>query len=152
LPYGSDLDNLLKRFQDALNETIFSEAKGKDSCIISLTASKIKVSSAKEAGTFINGPDIDNAIFYKTDKFEFLSNIPIQTALRDISQFTLVHNPTNDTLIIYAIHLKASEGSSNELQRAAEIDSLRKVTNSLHSDANLYVYKLNKNLAQLFRL
>ncbi|HVO72492.1 MAG TPA: hypothetical protein VMT35_00600 [Ignavibacteriaceae bacterium] len=30
-PYGSDLDNLLKRFQDALNETIFSEAKGKDS-------------------------------------------------------------------------------------------------------------------------
>lgn len=44
-----------------------------------------------ESGIFINGPDTDNAVFYKTDKFEFLSNIPIQTALRDISQFTLVH-------------------------------------------------------------
>jgi len=89
-----------------------------------------------EAGTFINGPDTDNAIFYKTDKFEFLSNLPIQTALRDISQFTLVHNPTNDTLIIYSVHLKASEGSANELQRTAEIDSLRKVTNALYPTAN----------------
>jgi Holliday junction resolvase RusA-like endonuclease len=52
-PYGSDLDNLLKRFQDALNETIFSDAKGKDSCIISLTASKVKISSAEEAGALL---------------------------------------------------------------------------------------------------
>ena len=27
LPYGPDLDNLLKRFMDALNETVFCEAK-----------------------------------------------------------------------------------------------------------------------------
>jgi endonuclease/exonuclease/phosphatase family metal-dependent hydrolase len=92
-----------------------------------------------EAGIFINGPDTDNAIFYKTDKFEFLSNKPIQTALRDISQFTLVYISTNDTLIIYSVHLKASSGSSNELQRAAEIDSLRKFTNTLHSGANFIV-------------
>ena len=53
LPYGSDLDNLLKRFQDALNETIFSEAKGKDSCIISVTASKVKVNTIEEAGALL---------------------------------------------------------------------------------------------------
>jgi len=53
LPYGSDLDNLLKRFQDALNETIFSEAKGKDSCIVSLTATKVKVNSTAEAGALL---------------------------------------------------------------------------------------------------
>jgi Holliday junction resolvase RusA-like endonuclease len=47
------LDNLLKRFQDALNVTIFSEAKGKDSCIISLTATKVKVTSSEEAGALL---------------------------------------------------------------------------------------------------
>jgi Holliday junction resolvase RusA-like endonuclease len=35
-----DLDNLLKPFLDALHSTAFSEAPGKDSCIVKLTASK----------------------------------------------------------------------------------------------------------------
>lgn len=52
-PFGSDLDNLLKRFLDALNETIFSEAKGKDSCVISLHASKVKVNSESDAGALL---------------------------------------------------------------------------------------------------
>lgn len=92
-------------------------------------------SSGFAAGTFINGPDTDNAIFYKSNLFEFISNIPVKTALRDISQFTLVYKPTNDTLIIYSVHLKASTGSANENLRAAEVDSLRKITNALHSGA-----------------
>ncbi len=49
-PYGPDLDNLLKRFMDALNETVFSEAKGKDSCIVSMTVLKTRVASREEAG------------------------------------------------------------------------------------------------------
>lgn len=52
-PYGPDLDNLLKRFFDALNETIFSETKGKDSCVISLYANKIKVSNQQDAGAIL---------------------------------------------------------------------------------------------------
>ncbi len=52
-PFGSDLDNLLKRFCDALNETVFSEAKGKDSCIVSLYATKSKVEDNKEAGALL---------------------------------------------------------------------------------------------------
>ena len=52
-PYGSDLDNLLKRFMDALNETIFSDAAGKDSCILSITASKAKVNDKKQAGALL---------------------------------------------------------------------------------------------------
>ena len=46
-PYGSDLDNLLKRFLDALNETIFSETSGKDSCVVSLNVMKTRVESEK---------------------------------------------------------------------------------------------------------
>ncbi len=42
LPYGPDLDNLTKRLFDALNETIFSEVKGKDSSVVQLVVSKRK--------------------------------------------------------------------------------------------------------------
>ncbi|MBI3189886.1 MAG: RusA family crossover junction endodeoxyribonuclease [Ignavibacteriales bacterium] len=52
-PYGSDLDNLLKRFLDALNKTIFVETIGKDSCIISLHVTKTKVDSQKESGALL---------------------------------------------------------------------------------------------------
>ena len=50
LPYGSDLDNLVKRLLDALNQTVFSEAVGGDSCVVSLTVMKTRVSSREEAG------------------------------------------------------------------------------------------------------
>lgn len=49
-PYGPDLDNLLKRFLDALSKTVFSEAKGKDSCVIALEVMKVKVDSESDAG------------------------------------------------------------------------------------------------------
>ena len=50
LPYGSDLDNLLKRFMDALNDTVFSEATGKDSCVVSLTVMKTRAKSREVSG------------------------------------------------------------------------------------------------------
>ena len=53
LPHGPDLDNLMKRLCDALNQTIFSEAEGTDSCVIELSAIKTKVESADKAGAFI---------------------------------------------------------------------------------------------------
>jgi Holliday junction resolvase RusA-like endonuclease len=52
-PYGPDLDNLLKRFLDALNETIFKDTQGGDSCVVSLHAMKTKVDSLKEAGAIL---------------------------------------------------------------------------------------------------
>jgi Holliday junction resolvase RusA-like endonuclease len=52
-PYGPDLDSLLKRFLDALNETIFKDTQGGDSCVVSLHAMKTKVESSKEAGAIL---------------------------------------------------------------------------------------------------
>jgi hypothetical protein len=49
-PYGPDLDNLLKLFLDALNETVFRDAPGKDSCIVALEAMKTCVQDDEEAG------------------------------------------------------------------------------------------------------
>ncbi|QQS35330.1 MAG: endonuclease/exonuclease/phosphatase family protein [Ignavibacteriales bacterium] len=96
-------------------------------------------SSGYAAGTFINGPDLDRAIFYKSSLFTFISNTPIATPLRDINEFKLVHNSTNDTLRIYAVHLKANDTSADSLQRAEEVDSLRKRTNSLPPNSNFIV-------------
>jgi len=98
-----------------------------------------KVSSGYAAGTFINGFDTDNAIYYKSDLFTFLSNTPIATDLRDINEFRLRYNSTGDTIIIYAVHLKSSDSSSDSLQRAAEVDSLRKRTNALQPNSNFIV-------------
>jgi len=93
------------------------------------------------AGTFINNPstNFDNAIFFKDSLFTFISNIPIPTALRDISQFTLVHNFSGDTLIIYSVHLKASSGSTNEQKRLAEVNHLRDVTDNLPQGTSFIV-------------
>lgn len=92
-----------------------------------------------QAGTFIDGFDSDNAIFYKSYLFTFISNTPIRTALRDINEFKLVYNLSGDTIIIYSVHLKASDSLQNELLRAAEVDSLRQRTNSLPPNSNFIV-------------
>ncbi len=94
---------------------------------------------AYEAGVFINGYDSDNAVFFKSSKFVFISNTPIHTALRDINEFKLWHIASGDTIRFYAVHLKASSSSSDEQQRAAEVDSLRKVTNLLPNGSNFIV-------------
>ena len=87
------------------------------------------------AGIFIDGPDTDRAIFYKSNYFTFISNTPISTTLRDINEFKMVHNITQDTIRIYVVHLKASTGSTNEQRRLEEITELRNHTDSLHAGA-----------------
>ena len=52
-PYGPDIDNYLKRFQDALNITIFKNAPGGDSCVMHIEASKVKVENYDEAGAHL---------------------------------------------------------------------------------------------------
>ena len=93
--------------------------------------------SGYASGTFINGNDLDRALYYKSSLFTFISNTPIHTTLRDINEFKLRHNASGDTLIIFAVHLKANVEDS--LARAAEIDSLRKRTNALPPNSNYIV-------------
>lgn len=90
-------------------------------------------------GTFIDGPDTDNGIFYKHELFTFISNTPIPTNLRNISEFKLVYKATGDTLRIYSVHLKASTGSANENQRLQEVAALRSVTDILPEASNFIV-------------
>jgi endonuclease/exonuclease/phosphatase family metal-dependent hydrolase len=87
-------------------------------------------------GTFIDGTDTDNGIFFRTSKFNFISNTRIRTSIRDINEFKIVHlNYPADTLRIFSVHLKSSSGTANENQRAAEVDSLRKFTSTLSANS-----------------
>jgi endonuclease/exonuclease/phosphatase family metal-dependent hydrolase len=97
------------------------------------------ISSEYAAGIFINGPDTDNAIFFKTSSFNFLAHNVIPTALRNISEFLLSENTSGDTIRIYSLHLKASSGSTNEQKRLAEVTALRNVTDALPLNANFIV-------------
>jgi len=83
------------------------------------------------AGTFLNGFDTDNAIFYRASKFTFLYNFAIQTTLRTINVFGLVHNLSGDTIQLFGVHLKASNSVSDQQQRLSEVNALRVFTNSL---------------------
>jgi Holliday junction resolvase RusA-like endonuclease len=49
-PYWNDLDNLLKRFCDALVMTVFRNAPGRDGVVLSLEATKTRVETDVEAG------------------------------------------------------------------------------------------------------
>lgn len=95
--------------------------------------------SSYSAGTFIDGPDSDNGIFYKSSLFQFVSNTAIATSLRNINQFKLRQISSGDTLIIYSVHLKASNTASDEAQRAAEAATLRTITNALPTGKNFMV-------------
>jgi endonuclease/exonuclease/phosphatase family metal-dependent hydrolase len=92
-----------------------------------------------KAGLFIDGPDTDNAIFYKDSLFTFISNTPISSPqlTRDISEFKMVHNFTLDTLLIFSVHLKASEEDSTV--RKNEVTVLRNVTDNLPPGTNFII-------------
>lgn len=62
-PFGADLDNLLKRFFDALGRTIFSDAPGKDACVVAIEAAKVRVLNPSESG--VDGEIIEMQTAYK---------------------------------------------------------------------------------------
>lgn len=79
--------------------------------------------------TFIASYDTDRGVYYKKNKYQFVSASAINTELRDINQVQLRHIESGIEFYIFVLHLKASNGE--ESQRAREVDSLRKVTDAL---------------------
>lgn len=80
------------------------------------------------AGPFTDGPDTDNAIFYRTTAVTFVSNFVIATALREIDEYTFrpaTHTSSAANARIYVVHLKASQGSTNEAKRLGEVTAMR---------------------------
>ena len=91
------------------------------------------------AGSYIEDPNNDIAVFYKTKEFTFINVTTIYTNQKNISEFRIKYNSSEDTLILFSLHLKPGPGSSIEADRGKEIDSLRKVTDKLPLSANFLV-------------
>ncbi len=84
------------------------------------------------ASPFINGPDTDNLIFYKDSRINYIETETIPTDLRDISAYklSLVDKPEFE-FIIYSLHLKASQGSTNENRRYLDVLDLKEHADNL---------------------
>ncbi len=74
---------------------------------------------------FNDGPDTDNALFYRNDKIDLVGVRYYATPTRDIAEYRLLISETGSELYIFSVHLKASEGASNELLRLQEATVLR---------------------------
>lgn len=92
--------------------------------------------SSYRAATYVpngSGPDdLQNMMFYNSDKFTLVEQNQIPTGLRDINHYRVYANDStlsshHDTpfLNIYVGHLKAGPGSGPIAQRKQEVDFLR---------------------------
>ncbi|MEO0143223.1 MAG: endonuclease/exonuclease/phosphatase family protein, partial [candidate division WOR-3 bacterium] len=74
---------------------------------------------------FHDGPDTDNALFYRNDKISFVNAIYLATVNRDIAQYHLRIKDSQKELYLFSIHFKSGTGSDNELTRLQEATILR---------------------------
>ncbi len=88
---------------------------------------------------FVDGNDLDIALYYKMAKFSFISTTAYPTALRAIYHFQLSPMGIPDTLHVFSVHLKASSGSANQQTRKDEVDVLRQVTDQFAPGTNFIV-------------
>jgi endonuclease/exonuclease/phosphatase family metal-dependent hydrolase len=87
-----------------------------------------------EAAPFFDGPDTDNALFYKKSSVNLLSWRQLPTSLRDISEyiFQIISGPAKGTIFrIYSLHLKSGSSSTDEAERENEAKILRGYLNDL---------------------
>jgi len=92
-----------------------------------------------KAATFFDGPDTDNALFYKDSILTLLSSNIITNTPRYITRYVLQHNFTQDILIIYVAHFKAGDTPSDETTREQEATRLRIYTDQLSAGTNFIV-------------
>ncbi len=91
------------------------------------------------AGPWINGPDTNNALFYRPAAITLVSNQNIATSLRDISEYVVRpvgYSASAASVRVYSFHLKAGSSSSDQTQRTGECTILRNHANALPAGTN----------------
>ncbi|MCX7835842.1 MAG: hypothetical protein N2450_07215 [bacterium] len=99
------------------------------------------------AAPFIDGPDTDGALLYRTTKVQFLGQDTIGTELRNINVYRIKPlNGDSTTITTFLLmHLKASTGNSNVQQRGREASRARQYANNLPPNSK-FVYCGDLNL------
>lgn len=140
----SNIDARHPHFRRIMNDLqpdllVMQELSGFNSADLFLDSVLNRDSSTYALANFIDGNDMDVALFYKSQKFSSLQANTYPTSLRDIFEFQLLPAGGDDTLYIFGLHLKASSGSSNQARRASEVAVLRSVTNQLADSTDFIV-------------
>ena len=97
------------------------------------------VSSYYTNAPFHNGPDTDNALFYRTDRVEYVGAVYHTTPNRDIAEYRLTVSATQTDLYLFSVHFKASQGLTNEQIRLQEATILRERLDILPAGSNFIV-------------
>ncbi|MFN0157182.1 MAG: endonuclease/exonuclease/phosphatase family protein [Bacteroidota bacterium] len=87
--------------------------------------------------TFNDGPDTDNALFYKSSEVAFLGATYIVNSPRTIAEYRFKPVGSPDTVRLYSVHLKANVEDS--LDRLAEAITLRNYLNALPAGTKFIV-------------
>lgn len=92
-----------------------------------------------KAADFIDDEDTDinQGLFYNSNKFSFISTSQIDGYPRPVYIFTLKHLDTGEQFVVYNLHLKASKGSENELARSDQVKELKNYISETNS--NFYI-------------
>lgn len=100
------------------------------------------------AGPFVDGPDTDNALFYRVATVEYISHQEIYTALRNISEYVLRpvgYSSTNAQFRMYSGHLKAGATTPDRTERLAEATVLRNYLNALPTGSH-FIFGADLNI------
>ena len=83
---------------------------------------------------FYDDHDIDQALFFNKNKFEIISTSKIIGDPRDVMVYRLKHIETDKLFYVFNMHLKASQGSSNQIRRETQVISLMDYTKQMNND------------------
>jgi endonuclease/exonuclease/phosphatase family metal-dependent hydrolase len=101
------------------------------------------------ATPWINGPDTNNALFYRTAAFTLISVDTLDTELRAIHEYVV--RPVGYTaaaanLRIYSMHLKAGSTTDDKDQRLREASVLRNYANVTFNSSTHFIYAGDFNI------
>ncbi len=91
-----------------------------------------------ESVPFHDGPDTDNALFYRSERIDQVWSYYLVTPNRDIAEYRLLVDGGYE-LYLFSVHLKSSPGDTNELMRLAETTILRNHLDDLADGTNIIV-------------
>ncbi|MCX6140733.1 MAG: hypothetical protein NTX15_07900 [Candidatus Kapabacteria bacterium] len=117
-----------KRILDSIRPHIMLSQEVEDNTVGPRFVSEVFTWAPFAVSPYIEGPDTESLVFYDQSMFDLVSTRVIPTDLRNILEVTLALRPHDavlaDTIVVYSVHLKASDGTTEAAQRFSEITTL----------------------------
>ena len=160
LRYGSNTNRNIdfKKVIDYINADIYiTQELTNNSGVTNFLNNVLNKESDKYlSAKFYDDTDIDQALFYDKNKFEILSTSKIEGDPRNIIAYRLQHIQTEKIFFVFNLHMKASQGSSNQQRRYTQVQQLINYTQQMNEDhfyvvaGDFNIYSTNEPAYQKF--